>query len=113
MKIKRFRSLNENIGISEIDNFNLDNIIYQVKEKLNELEKGDTICLKHICPEDANKIVETISGEYFNCSEDWNGVDLDWSVVNNVKYDGNDIVHPYEIEIWGSAMGGSICFEKK
>ena len=57
-------------------------------------------------PESVNKVLNDL-GIDIDISEDWNGCDLDWSLIDNFKFAGKEFM------VWGSGFSGSLMFERQ
>jgi len=77
-------------------------------EKLKDIKIGEYFeCPVNLPPADVNKILEDILGSYVDISEDWNGCDLDWSLMDDLIID--DMV----FKVWGSAFQGWLIFKRE
>jgi len=77
-------------------------------EKLKDVKIGEYFKYPvNLPPADVNEILEGILGSYVNIAEDWNGCDLDWSLMDDLIID--DMV----FAVWGSAFSGSLVFQRK
>lgn len=81
-------------------------------EKLKDIKIGKQFDYPvNLPPADVNKILEDILNlpayHHIDISEDWNGCDLDWSLMYDLIID--DMV----FEVWGSAFQGSLVFKRK
>ena len=86
-------------------NLKKDNSTEEIRKMLpSKPGLEDCLIVSSICVDDIETTLSELSGEDFYI-EEYNGCDMDWS--------GDVTIDNKEYEIWGSARGGSLCFQLK